>query len=194
MRVLRKLNRRERILVGVLVVAAAAVGGSWLLRGESATTAPPANRAAETVPPVPRIDLVRLDKPISGGEAGRRNLFAFGSMPVSDLTPAPVVLPTPASATTAQSAGGAGGTGAPGDPTAGGSAQLPPLNVKYIGSVENAAGAKVAVLVTDRQEVLTGQAGQLIANRYRVTRIGLESVDLEDVATGQSRRVALRGS
>ena len=71
---------------------------------------------------------------------------------------------------------------------------LPPLNVKYIGSVENAAGIKVAVLVTDRQEVLTGQPGQVIANRYRIARIGLESVDLEDVATGQSRRIALRGS
>jgi hypothetical protein len=50
------------------------------------------------------------------------------------------------------------------------------------------------VLLTDRDEVLTGQAGQVIANRYRISRIGIESVDLEDVGTGQSRRIPLRGS
>ena len=70
---------------------------------------------------------------------------------------------------------------------------LPPLNLRYIGSVESARGVKVAVLVTDKREVLTGQAGEVVANRYRIARIGLESVDLEDVGTGQSRRIPLRG-
>ena len=45
-----------------------------------------------------------------------------------------------------------------------------------------------------RREVLTGQAGETVANRYRIARIGLESVDLEDVASGQSRRIPLRGN
>ena len=49
------------------------------------------------------------------------------------------------------------------------------------------------MLVTDRREVLTGQPGQVVANRYRIARIGLESVDLEDVGSGQSRRVPLKG-
>ena len=71
---------------------------------------------------------------------------------------------------------------------------LPPLKLKYIGSVESKAGVKVAVLLTDRREVLTGQAGQVVANRYRIARIGLESVDLEDVGSGQSRRVPLKGN
>ena len=46
---------------------------------------------------------------------------------------------------------------------------------------------KVAVLVTDRREVLTGQAGEVVANRYRIARIGLESVDLEDVGVADVR-------
>jgi hypothetical protein len=71
---------------------------------------------------------------------------------------------------------------------------LPPLNLKYIGSVESKGGVKVAVLMTDRKEVLTGQAGQVVANRYRIARIGLESVDLEDVGSGQSRRIPLKGN
>jgi hypothetical protein len=73
-------------------------------------------------------------------------------------------------------------------------ASLPPLSLKYLGSVENRAGVKVAVLLTDRREVLTGRAGDTVANRYRIARIGLESVDLEDVASGQSRRIPLRGN
>ena len=39
----------------------------------------------------------------------------------------------------------------------------------------------------DRREVLTGQAGQVVANRYRIARIGLESVDLGDVGSPASR-------
>jgi hypothetical protein len=68
------------------------------------------------------------------------------------------------------------------------------MNLKFIGSVGNEAGVKVAVLVTERNEVLTGQAGQVVANRYRIERIGIESVDLEDVGTGQSRRLPLKGN
>jgi hypothetical protein len=83
------------------------------------------------------------------------------------------------------------GSGEPAVPVA---PSLPPLNLKYIGSVENKAGVKVAVLLTDRREVLTGQAGQVVANRYRIARIGLESVDLEDVGSGQSRRIPLKGN
>jgi hypothetical protein len=68
------------------------------------------------------------------------------------------------------------------------------MNLKFIGSVGNAEGVKVAVLVTERNEVLTGQPGDVVANRYRIARIGIESVDVEDVGTGQSRRIPLKGN
>jgi hypothetical protein len=71
---------------------------------------------------------------------------------------------------------------------------LPNLNLKYIGSVESARGLKVAVLMTDRNEILTGQAGEVLANRYRIARIGMESVDLEEVGSGQVRRLPMRAS
>lgn len=187
---LRKPNRRESLLLAALL----AVGGAGAYRLISAQAAAPLARARKLpgdIPSVGRIDLARLERPTASIDAGRRDLFAFGpAAPVETPAPTPtlppVVAPPPSLA---------GGTGGEAGPSAiGGAAPLPPLNVKYIGSVENAHGAKVAVLLTDRQEVLTGQTGQVIANRYRVARIGLESVDLEDVATGQSRRVALRGS
>jgi hypothetical protein len=145
-------------------------------------------RAERPASAVARIDLARLDALHGESEAGRRDLFAFGSAPELDSeAPPPVVVATPPPA-------GPGGT--EGSALAGGPATpgLPPLNLKYIGSVESKAGVKVAVLLTDRREVLTGQAGQVVANRYRIARIGLESVDLEDVGSGQSRRIPLKGN
>jgi hypothetical protein len=71
---------------------------------------------------------------------------------------------------------------------------LPPLNIKYIGAFEGKKGLKVAVLMTDRKEVLTGQVGEVVANRYRIVKIGLESVDVQDVGSEQVRRIPLKGN
>jgi hypothetical protein len=88
---------------------------------------------------------------------------------VAEETPPPVTVPTPP--------------------------PLPPLNIKYIGSFdEGKKGLKVAVLMTDRKEVLTGQVGEVVANRYRIVKIGLESVDVQDVGSEQVRRIPLKGN
>jgi hypothetical protein len=185
---LRKLSRREKALLGLLAVAAAVVG-VWALRQSGAVPAVLGRPLTErSLSPVPRIDLARLDAPRGENEAGRRDLFAFGPAPKPE---GPDLPPPVAAATPPQVAPrGTEGTATAGGPV---TPSLPPLNLKYIGSVESKAGVKVAVLLTDRREVLTGQAGQVVANRYRIARIGLESVDLEDVSSGQSRRIPLRG-
>jgi hypothetical protein len=194
----RKLSRREKGLVGLLAVAAVAFS-AWALRHPDAPAVLGRPRAERPLLPVPRIDLARLDAPRAGNEAGRRDLFQFGAArePEEEASsegkaPPAAFAPPPSGAA---GPGGAGG-GAPGDAVASGlvTPSLPPLNLKYIGSVENKAGVKVAVLLTDRKEILTGQAGQVVANRYRIARIGLESVDLEDVGSGQSRRIPLMGN
>ena len=181
---MRTLRRRERILLA-LVALAAVLLAVQRLRNPAET--PAARARAEPLPPlVPRIDLARLTTERPETAAGKRDLFRFGAAPAGDdlaeLAPVeahhPVPLPTPAIDTAY----------VPPAPS------LPPLNLKYLGSVENRAGVKVAVLMTDRREVLTGQTGEMVANRYRIARIGLESVDLEDVGSGQSRRIPLRGN
>jgi len=184
----RKLSRREKVLLGALALAAVAVAARALHRSEAGPAALGRPQAeSPSLPAVPRIDLARIDAPRGEDSAGRRDLFAFGKAagPEEDAPPPPVVAPPPP-----------GAPGAPGNEVATlpVTPSLPPLNLKYIGSVENKAGVKVAVLVTDRREVLTGQAGQVVANRYRIARIGLESVDLEDVGSGQSRRIPLKGN
>ncbi len=185
---LRKLSRRETVLVALLAVVIVGLTVWWLWPAEGSLPLARQRPDQGEPPPVPRVGLARLDAPRSDAEAGRRNLFDYGSAPAPSpavVAPTPLPIPTERPPLAPGMAETGGGPLVP---------SLPPLNVRYIGSVENATGVKVAVLVTDRQEVLTGQPGQVIANRYRIARIGLESVDLEDISTGQSRRVPLRGS
>jgi len=178
----RTPSRREKALLLLVTVAAAVL--LWQRLHDHAAAPAARARAEPLPPPVPRIDLARLsvERPDSG--AGKRDLFQFGSAARGgddDLDEVAVPVYTPP--TPLQLA-----------PAASSAPSLPPLKLKYLGSVESRAGVKVAVLVTDRQEVLTGQAGETVANRYRIARIGLESVDLEDVASGQAQRLPLRGN
>jgi len=186
---LRKLSRREATLLATLALALAATVFGLLRDPAAAPIVRSGTRVAAALAPVPGIDLARLGQPRSVAEAGSRNIFGYGR---SAVPPAPqqeiVAMPSPAPGSAAAAAAAAAMGGEPGAPS------LPALNLKYIGTVENTRGVKVAVLMTDRREVLTGQAGQVVANRYRIARIGLESVDLEDVGTGQSRRLPLRGN
>ena len=177
---LRKLNPREkRLLTFTGVVLAAVIA----LRLRSAPGAPAGSggRAADAKADVmPRIDLARIDAPPRTSKAGQRDIFEYGrapqaeapeQSPVTEATPMPMVRldPTPPPAPT-----------------------LAPLNLKFIGSLDNARGLKVAVLLTDKNEILTGKVGEVVANRYKIGKIGFESVDLEDVTSGQTRRIALR--
>jgi hypothetical protein len=178
----RRLSRRERLLLALVALGALVL---TILRLLNPGGTPAARARAEPLPPpVPRIDLARLDAERADTAAGKRDLFRYRAHDAGEAgeqAPLPSV-PTPAPTPAIETAY------APPAPS------LPPLNLKYLGSVENRTGVKVAVLMTDRKEVLTGQAGETVANRYRIARIGLESVDLEDVASGQSRRVPLRGN
>jgi hypothetical protein len=181
----RTLSRREKGLLALVALGVAAL----VLQSLNNPAGRPAARARSEPlpPPVPRIDLARLSAERPDSSAGERDLFQFGAAPrskdddeVLPIVPVPVSTPQPVLP-----------VDGPSGPAV---ASLPPLSLKYLGSVENRAGVKVAVLLTDRREVLTGRAGDTVANRYRIARIGLESVDLEDVASGQSRRIALRGN
>jgi len=180
------VRQRLRWLAPLVVVGALA---AWLLQGRAAPapTARPASSARSArgggqTTALPRIDLARLTAPRAEASVGRRDLFGFGSAapkadeesesegPPATLAgdPSPPVEPTPPPA--------------------------PVLNVKYIGSLESRQGLRLAVLLTDRKEVLWGQAGDLVANRFRIVKIGLESVDIQEVGSERVRRIPLRGN
>jgi hypothetical protein len=175
------VNRRRAALGAAAAVVLAAVlysrvHGSAPVAGFIAL-APRETPAAE---PLPRIDLRRLEARGMVPTLGQRDIFDYG--------PPPPTPPPPPPPKVAEASPVAPATPPPPTPV-----PLAPINVKYIGTLESKAGLKVAVFLTDDREVLTGQTGEVIANRYRIVRIGLESVDLQDVGTGQTRRVPLRG-
>jgi hypothetical protein len=165
-----------------LALAALAAGWLWYSgRSPSTTvTAVPTGRGQRSrTGEIPRIDLARLAGPRPQAQVGRRDLFSFGAARVEAGSAAP---PPPTVAV------------APPSPVFTGPPPPPPMNLKYIGNLESKQGLKVAVLMTDRKEVLTGQVGELVANRFRIVKIGLESVDIQEVPDGRVRRIPLRGN
>ena len=166
------------IVVGALLALALFV---WVRIEEPTAGAAPAGTpaaAARALSDVPRIDLARLEAERPPAMAGSRDVFDFGGpAPVraeGAASPAPVTPPPPVAT----------------EPTP---PPAPSLSVRFIGAVET-RGAKVAVLMTDKKEILTGQAGDVVANRLRIVRIGLESVDVQDVSGGAPRRLPLRAN
>jgi len=128
---------------------------------------------------LPRIGLDRLQKPHGGVELGKRDIFDFGPPPPTPPPPPPPPTPVPTPYVEPT----------PPPPS------LAPMSVKYIGSLaDNARGIKVAVLLNDRKEVLTGGVGEVVGNRFRIVSIGLESVDIQDLGNNRMQRIPLKGN
>ena len=167
---------------GVLFLAAGGlVAAAWLLWPHAPAPppakAPSAVRRGRAASPdeLPRIDLARLDG-LDERElvtAGPRDISSYPTPPPAPPPPQ-VVEPPPMVAA------------APAGPP-----PPPPLNMTYLGSLESRAGLRVAVFVTDKKTVLTGREGEVVGSRVRVMKIGLESVDVEDLTSGRSQRMAL---
>jgi hypothetical protein len=137
-------------------------------------------RPGAVVSPLPVIDFARLANPLPAPGLGSRDLFDFA-------TPPPTPIPSPLPRVVEEELVG------PPVATMATPPPPPPMNIKYIGAVER-KGVKVAMLMTDRNEVLTGQAGEMVGNRFRIVKIGLESVDVQEVGSEQVRRIPLKGN
>jgi len=184
------MKSRKTLLAALPAILLLLVVLSWARRGPTpAPTATPARpaRGGASSDEFPQIDLARLKAERPVVKVGRRDIFEFGAAEPDPeqqrraVAPPPTTLPQPVAVVP---------TGPP--PTMAPRALA--LNLKYIGSLENGKGLKVAVLLTDRNEVVTGQTGEMVANRYRIVRIGIESVEVLDVGSGQTRRIPLKGN
>ena len=165
------------------MAAAGLLAAAWLvLRPAAPTPARPGQAAARRgrtsagADEIPRIDLARLDsldkleKIVAA--TGERDPGEYPSQPAPPHAPMPGPAPMPVA------------TPAPGPP-------LPPaLNMTYLGNLEK-AGLKVAVFLTEKKIVLHGREGDVVGSRMRVVKIGLESVDVEDLTSGRGQRMAL---
>jgi hypothetical protein len=170
-------RRRLLLAVALLVAVAAAL---WNYFGSSAagtgartdpgTPRRPAQAAgAATTEPLPPAEAVRLaalqserDEP----SAATRNPFKFerrAAAPTRQQEETPTVAP-------AAPAGPAAPSGPP---------PPPPIPLKFIGVVEKEEEVKWAVLsVGDGRGPLHGKEGDIIDGRYRILRIGTESIEM----------------
>jgi hypothetical protein len=178
-------GQRQGVALGALLVALVGVLW-WSLSGSDAPGPTAALRSTpRRVPPTARarstaditgVERVRLDALAvahAGPEAGRRDPFRF----VVARPPAPVniVTPTPA-------------PGSPGGPPlVQGPPQPPPMMLKFIGVLKSTGKSTIAVL-TDGKDVFYGREGDTIEGRYRIERIGVESIEMA-WADGRGRQV-----
>jgi hypothetical protein len=141
------------------------------------------NRAGDKIDPTAidpklRLDLLAKVQAVEPIEAGR-NLFQFGQAPAPDkpLPAMPTTVPKINVSSTERTPPPAPPvpTGPPPPPPA------PPINLKYYGySVAKADGHKEAFLM-DGEDVLLAAENQTLKQRYRIVRIALGSIDIEDL-------------
>jgi hypothetical protein len=133
------------------------------------------------------VDVVRLaalhaatPAPADGG----RNPFRFRS---KASPPAPRAAGTQTPSAAAAAAAAAAALAPPGPPP------LPPIALKFIGIVEKPSSVKIAVL-SDGRNVYYGREGDTIDGRYRIERIGVESIEMTYVDGRGHQSIRLSGS
>ncbi|HUP04686.1 MAG TPA: hypothetical protein VMU19_11895 [Bryobacteraceae bacterium] len=135
----------------------------------------------------PTLHMELLDKlQNEASDTAGRNLFQFGAPPPPPPTPAqlaqlkkpePIVTPHPVT------------PAAPPPPPQ--AALPPPIPLKYFGlSTARSSGRKVAFFL-DGENILMGSEGDMLQKRYRVVRINISSVVLEDTQQKRSETVPL---
>jgi hypothetical protein len=182
-------ERRRQIVLGVLVIVLVGVIVK-IWPGTSAAPAPTSNRAGSTssarpsqagTPAAPAVHLDSLNAERPKPESLERNLFRFKPKAPPPPPPAPVRPVQPVEP-----------VAPPGPPPP---PPLAPISLKFIGIVEAPShGEKIAILSDGRNAPFYGKEGAIIEGRYRILKIGVESVELA-YADGRGRQtIRLTGS
>lgn len=184
-----KATRRQWVLLAVLL---AALAGLLVFRGGAQTNAP----ATESYPVARRSPAGKAGGAVSPGDLNVRldELTAARQEPQeSERNPFRFRERRP-EAPKAETGPGAGAPTAPIQPAVPpGLAPPPPIPLKFIGIVESPEAGRVAAL-SDGRNVFHGREGDIIEGRYRIVRIGVESIVLEH-ADGRGRQtIRLSGS
>jgi len=116
-----------------------------------------------------------------------RNPFQFGQAPAPPIPPAPKVIPK----TPAQIAADAAKKPEPPKPT--GPPPVPPLNLswKYYGYISPRGSAQKRAFFLDGDDIFEANEGEVLKRKYRVVRIGVNSVVVEDTDTKSRQTLPL---
>jgi hypothetical protein len=176
---------KQLVLAGLVAILAVVLIRAWMTApsDEPASGARPAaaRRQAQSgpAPEAPDVKLEALDADGPRPTDARRNLFRFGAVtrtaPPERTTPdrtfeAPPAPPRPAGPTT------------------------PPISLKFIGIVEAPEQSKRMAVLSDNRGVYWGREGDTIEGRYRIVRIGTESIELAHLVGNGRQTIRLSGS
>jgi hypothetical protein len=140
-----------------------------------------------TIDPTLRLDLLaKLQNEEATG--GSRNLFQFGQTPPPKAElpkgPEPKVVPTTFIGPRQPGVQNESAREAPAPPP-------PPITFKYYGYSTARANGKKTAFFLDGDEILVAGEGDTVKRRYRVVRIGVSSVTMEDVESKRQQPLAL---
>lgn len=129
---------------------------------------------ADKIDPTLRTDLLAKVQSVEY-QGAERNLFQFGA-PKPKLTPQMVQdAKQKAAEAAAKMVEAAKPPEAPPKPTA------PPISMKYYGYANRPGDARKRAFLMDGEDILVTTEGEVLKKRYKVVRIGINSIVLEDL-------------
>lgn len=181
-------RRRLVLLLALLaVVSAAAAYQFWpstpttaVVRRAGRPGAAPAQGPTSVTAPDVHLQALRDDRPQPVGDP-RRDLFRFKP---KAPPPRPVVTRPPAAAAPVVVA----------PPVPSGPPPLPPIAMRFIGVVEEQEQAQKIAILTDGRGTYQGREGDIIEGRFRIVRIGVESVEMSYLDGRGRQTIRLSGS
>jgi len=158
--------------------------------GSSATAAGAARPQSSSKPevngqidPSLRLDLLNNSRAVSY-TGSRRNIFVLGAAASKGNGNAPA----------GKGAGPAGGTVASAVPPPPPPPPSPPpvvIPLKFYGIAERSGTARTRALLTNGDTILIAQAGQTVAQHFKILRIGLTKLELEDIRDHSTHDIPL---
>jgi len=183
-------ERRTQVMLGALVVVLGAAAAYRLWPGTTAN-APAASTtrgAARTsrggvqeLTPDVHLEALQRKRPTPGDVD--RNLFRFKSRPAPPPPPAPGPGPTRP-------------VEPPAPPVPIGPpppSPVPPIPFKFIGILEVPGQARKVAILSDPRGVYHGREGDIIEGRYRILKIGTESIEMAEVDGRGRQTIRLSG-
>jgi hypothetical protein len=148
-----------------------------------------------TIDPTLRLDLLAKLQKVEP-PASMRNIFQYGAAPPPPDAVKPVELPknTAKIAINHPAPGGpAGPVGPPGPPVPPPAPTAPPMTFKYYGyKVSKSDGRKEAFLLDGDDIIIAGENDAVKRGRYKVVRIGVNSITIEDTQFKSTQTLQLQ--
>ena len=135
------------------------------------------------IDPKLRLDLLAKVQAVEMG-AAQRNLFQFGAAtpPIAVKEPAKIVPLTPAQIAQQQALQNPGPPQPP---------PPPPITLKYYGYAAQRVDGRKRAFFLDGDDIFVAAEGELIKRRYKVVRIGVSSVEVEDTQFNHTQPLPL---